>query len=67
VIAAVQGAAVGLGATIMTMCDIVVAHRRAALSDPRVTAGKVASVGGVIGGLSLSAQTARKAIFSDRG
>ena len=45
------GAAVGLGATTMTMCDIVVAYRRAAIANPRVSAGIVASDGGVIGGL----------------
>jgi enoyl-CoA hydratase len=49
VIAAVQGAAIGLGATIMTLCDIVVAYEDAVISDPHVRVGIVAGDGGIIG------------------
>jgi len=49
VIAAVQGSAAGLGATIVTLCDIVVASRNAKLSDPHVAVGIVAGDGGIIG------------------
>jgi len=49
VIAAVQGAAAGLGATIVTLCDIVVAYRQAKISDPHVAIGIVAGDGGIIG------------------
>jgi enoyl-CoA hydratase len=49
VIAAVQGAAAGLGATIMTLCDIIVASRNAKISDPHVAVGIVAGDGGIIG------------------
>jgi enoyl-CoA hydratase len=49
VIAAVQGAAIGLGATIITCCDIVVAWREARIADPHVVLGLVAGDGGVLG------------------
>jgi len=49
VIAAMQGAAVGLGATIMTLCDIVVAWEGAKISDPHVMVGLVAGDGGIVG------------------
>lgn len=49
VIAAVQGAAAGLGATIMSLCDIVVAYRQAKIADPHVAVGIVAGDGGIIG------------------
>jgi enoyl-CoA hydratase len=49
VIAAVQGAAAGLGATIMSLCDIVVANRQARIADPHVAVGIVAGDGGIIG------------------
>lgn len=49
VIAAVQGAAAGLGATIVSLCDIVVAYRQAKISDPHVAVGIVAGDGGIIG------------------
>lgn len=49
VIAAVQGAAIGLGATIVTLSDIVVAWRDARIADPHVQLGLVAGDGGVIG------------------
>ncbi|CAN7763594.1 enoyl-CoA hydratase/isomerase family protein [Cupriavidus necator] len=49
VIAAVQGASVGMGATVMTLCDIVVAYENAKVSDPHVSIGLVAGDGGIIG------------------
>lgn len=49
VIAAVQGAAVGLGASIIGCCDIVVAWREAKIADPHVVLGLAAGDGGVIG------------------
>lgn len=49
VIAAVQGAAVGMGATLMTLCDIVVAYENAKIADPHVAIGLVAGDGGIIG------------------
>ena len=48
-IAAVQGAAAGLGATIVSLCDIVVAYRHAKIADPHVAVGIVAGDGGIIG------------------
>nr|WP_277873281.1 enoyl-CoA hydratase/isomerase family protein [Sphingomonas profundi] len=48
VISAVQGAAIGLGATIATMADIVVAWRHAKIADTHVAVGLVAGDGGVI-------------------
>jgi enoyl-CoA hydratase len=49
VIAAVQGAAAGLGATIVSLCDIAVASRQAKIADPHVAIGLVAGDGGIIG------------------
>jgi enoyl-CoA hydratase len=49
IVAAVQGAAVGLGATIVSLCDFSVAVRTAKISDPHVAVGLVAGDGGVIG------------------
>ena len=49
VIAAVQGAAVGLGATLVSLCDISVAYRNAKIADPHVVIGLTAGDGGIIG------------------
>lgn len=49
VISAVQGAAIGLGATIASMADIVVAWRGAKFADTHVNVGLVAGDGGIIG------------------
>ncbi|MBD0323199.1 MAG: enoyl-CoA hydratase/isomerase family protein [Aldersonia sp.] len=46
VIAAVNGAAVGLGASIAVLCDIVLLSERAYLADPHVAVGLVAGDGG---------------------
>lgn len=48
VVSAVQGAAIGLGATIASLADIVVAWRGAKIADTHVAVGIVAGDGGVI-------------------
>ncbi|MEY9279593.1 enoyl-CoA hydratase/isomerase family protein [Bradyrhizobium yuanmingense] len=48
VIAAVNGAAVGLGATLALMCDVIFAHSSARFADTHVTAGVVAGDGGAV-------------------
>ncbi len=48
VIAAVQGGAIGLGATVIGCCDIVVAARDARIADPHVALGLVAGDGGLL-------------------
>jgi enoyl-CoA hydratase len=49
VVVAVQGHAIGLGATIVSACDVSVAWRHARISDPHVHVGLVAGDGGVLG------------------
>lgn len=48
VIAAVQGPAIGLGATVIGCCDLVVAWQDAKIADPHVVLGLVAGDGGVL-------------------
>lgn len=48
IIAAVQGPAVGLGATIALMCDVIYAGRSARFVDPHVKVGIVAGDGGAV-------------------
>jgi enoyl-CoA hydratase len=48
IVAAVQGAAIGLGATVALLCDVVVAARRAKLADTHVQVGLVAGDGGCL-------------------
>ncbi|MCX2930109.1 enoyl-CoA hydratase-related protein [Mycobacterium sp. CVI_P3] len=48
VVVAVQGAAIGLGATVALMCDVVVAARRVKLADTHVQIGLVAGDGGCL-------------------
>jgi enoyl-CoA hydratase len=48
VIAAVQGGAIGLGATVVGCCDIAVAARDARIADPHVVLGLVAGDGGLL-------------------
>jgi len=48
IVAAIQGHAVGFGATIATACDVSVAWRGAKLGDPHVLVGLVAGDGGVL-------------------
>ena len=49
VIAAVQGSAIGLGASVISCCDIVVAWADAKIADPHVVLGLVAGDGGIMG------------------
>ncbi|MEA2170762.1 MAG: enoyl-CoA hydratase [Solirubrobacteraceae bacterium] len=48
IVAAVQGAAMGLGATVVLACDAVVAARRVKLADTHVNIGLVAGDGGCL-------------------
>lgn len=48
VVAAVQGAAIGLGATLALACDAVVMSRRASLADTHVNIGLAAGDGGCL-------------------
>ena len=48
VVAAVNGAAVGLGCTLATLCDIVFVAESAQLADPHVTVALVAGDGGAV-------------------
>lgn len=48
IVAAVQGSAIGLGATVALLCDVVVAARRAKLADTHVQIGLVAGDGGCL-------------------
>lgn len=48
VVSAIQGAAIGLGATIATLSDIVVASKGAKIADTHVNVGLAAGDGGII-------------------
>jgi enoyl-CoA hydratase len=48
IVVAMQGAAMGLGATVALACDAIVAPRAAVLADSHVVAGLVAGDGGVL-------------------
>lgn len=48
IVVAVQGAAIGLGATVVLACDAVVAARTATLADTHVNVGLVAGDGGCL-------------------
>lgn len=48
IIAQVHGPAIGLGATLALMCDIVLASDEAMFSDPHVSVGLVAGDGGTV-------------------
>ncbi len=48
IVVAVQGHALGFGATIVTSCDIIVAWQDAKIADPHVKGGLVAGDGGVL-------------------
>jgi len=48
IVVAVQGAAIGLGATVAMLCDAVVASRNAVLADTHVAIGLVAGDGGCL-------------------
>ena len=47
-VAAVNGAAVGAGATVALLCDLVVMAQDAFLSDPRVALGLLDGAGGIV-------------------
>lgn len=48
VVAAVNGAAAGLGATIALLCDVVIAAKNARIGDPHVKMGITAGDGGAV-------------------
>lgn len=48
IVAAVNGHAMGLGASIALLCDVVFVSERATIGDPHVTVGLVAGDGGTI-------------------
>lgn len=48
IVAAINGPAMGLGATLALLCDMTVMSNRAVIGDPHVTVGVVAGDGGVI-------------------
>jgi enoyl-CoA hydratase len=48
IVVAVQGAAIGLGATVAFLCDVIVVARRAKLADTHVQVGLVAGDGGCL-------------------
>ena len=48
VVVAMQGDAIGLGATVALSCDAIVAARTASISDPHVAIGLVAGDGGCV-------------------
>lgn len=48
VIGAVHGAAIGLGATLVALCDIIVACHTTRIGDPHVDLGLVAGDGGIV-------------------
>lgn len=65
VIAAVHGAAIGLGATIATLSDIVVAAADAKFADPHVDLGLVAGDGGIISwSQSIGVTRAKRYLFT---
>lgn len=65
VIAAVHGAAIGLGATIATLSDIVVAAADAKFADPHVDLGLVAGDGGIISwSQAIGVTRAKRFIFT---
>ena len=65
IVAAVHGAAIGLGATIVGTCDAVVACRSAQLSDPHVNVGLAAGDGGsLVWPLAVGALRARRHLLT---
>ena len=48
IIAAVNGHAVGLGATLALFCDVIIASENAKIGDPHVSVGLVAGDGGAV-------------------
>ena len=65
IVAAVQGAAVGLGCSLASLSDIVVMEESATLADPHVSIGLVAGDGGaVVWPLLMSLQQAKYYLLS---
>jgi len=65
IIAAVNGAAVGLGASLATLCDIVLMSDEAFMQDPHVSVGLVAGDGGaVVWPLLMSLLQAKEFLFT---
>jgi enoyl-CoA hydratase len=65
VIAAVNGAAVGLGANLALCCDIIIATENAAFSDPHVRVGLAAGDGGcVLWPMVMSLNKAKEYLFT---
>ena len=62
IVAAVNGPAIGLGATLALMCDIVVASPRARIGDRHVNIGLVAGDGGATTMSHISARVAPRPI-----
>lgn len=60
VVAAVQGHAIGVGATIATSCDVVVAWKDAKFGDPHVPIGLVAGDGGALSWSAAAGATRAK-------
>jgi enoyl-CoA hydratase len=48
ILAAIEGPAIGLGATLALFCDIKIAGRNATIADPHVNIGVVAGDGGAV-------------------
>ena len=65
IIAAVQGAAVGLGCSLVALADVVVMEESSYLADPHVSIGLVAGDGGaVVWPLLMSLQRAKYYLYS---
>lgn len=65
VIAAVNGAAVGLGCSLAVLCDVVFISERAFFADPHVSLGLVAADGGALAWpLMMSILRAKEFLFS---
>jgi enoyl-CoA hydratase len=60
IVVAMQGDALGFGATIVTACDIIVAWEGAKLADPHVRAGLVAGDGGALSWSAAAGMTRAK-------
>jgi enoyl-CoA hydratase len=65
VVCALNGHALGLGASIALLCDVIVASREARIGDPHVRVGLVAGDGGtVIWPLALGPALAKEALLT---
>ena len=65
IVAAVNGAAIGLGATLAMLCDVVVMADGATIADPHVKVGLVAGDGGaVLWPLAVGTNVARRLLLT---